>query len=251
MARIGGTTHLCIGQEAVPVGVSARLDRTTTHVVSTHRGHGHLLAKGARESTVRWRRSRVAKGAIASRQGRQPARRGARDRPHGLATASPAAACRSARGWRSAHNDCAATGRCVVAYLGDGAADTGQLPRVAQPRRRSGSLPVVYRAREQRLRDVDAGGSKRVGVRVVLRTGRRATSGMARREHDRRQRRATPCARCDRAAARARASGRGPGAARVPDLPAVRALARATLASTAARDEEKRAGGTKRPAARC
>lgn len=45
--RIGGTTHLGVGQEAVAVGVSARL-RDGDQVVSTHRGHGHLLARGAR-----------------------------------------------------------------------------------------------------------------------------------------------------------------------------------------------------------
>lgn len=42
---IGGTCHLCIGQEACAVGaVSALKDNDL--VVSTHRGHGHLLAKG-------------------------------------------------------------------------------------------------------------------------------------------------------------------------------------------------------------
>lgn len=41
-----GTAHLCIGQEAVAVGaVSAAASEDI--VVSTHRGHGHLLAKGA------------------------------------------------------------------------------------------------------------------------------------------------------------------------------------------------------------
>ncbi|MBM4060059.1 MAG: pyruvate dehydrogenase, partial [Planctomycetes bacterium] len=44
---IGGTTHLCAGQEAVPVGVSALLGERDL-VTSTHRGHGHLLARGAR-----------------------------------------------------------------------------------------------------------------------------------------------------------------------------------------------------------
>ncbi len=43
---LGGTTHLCIGQEAVPVGVISRL-RKEDYVVSNHRGHGHLIAKGA------------------------------------------------------------------------------------------------------------------------------------------------------------------------------------------------------------
>ena len=43
--RLGGTTHLCIGQEAVAVGVCGSMERRD-QVVSNHRGHGHLLAKG-------------------------------------------------------------------------------------------------------------------------------------------------------------------------------------------------------------
>jgi len=43
--KIGGTCHLCIGQEAVAVGVSNAL-RPGDQVVSCHRGHGHLLAVG-------------------------------------------------------------------------------------------------------------------------------------------------------------------------------------------------------------
>ena len=41
-----GTAHLSIGQEAVAVGVLAAA-QPEDYVVSTHRGHGHLLAKGA------------------------------------------------------------------------------------------------------------------------------------------------------------------------------------------------------------
>ena len=42
---LGGTSHFCIGQEACAVGViSAAAD--TDYIVSTHRGHGHLLARG-------------------------------------------------------------------------------------------------------------------------------------------------------------------------------------------------------------
>lgn len=41
-----GALHVCIGQEAVPVGVCAAL-RADDTLASTHRGHGHALAKGA------------------------------------------------------------------------------------------------------------------------------------------------------------------------------------------------------------
>jgi len=43
---IGGAVHLYIGQEAVAVGVCTAL-RDTDWVASTHRGHGHAIAKGA------------------------------------------------------------------------------------------------------------------------------------------------------------------------------------------------------------
>jgi TPP-dependent pyruvate/acetoin dehydrogenase alpha subunit len=41
-----GTMHLSIGQEAVPTGV-CRLLGPTDKITSTHRGHGHCIAKGA------------------------------------------------------------------------------------------------------------------------------------------------------------------------------------------------------------
>ena len=37
--------HLCIGQEAVPVGISANLS-SNDKVFSNHRSHGHYLSKG-------------------------------------------------------------------------------------------------------------------------------------------------------------------------------------------------------------
>ena len=43
--EIAGFTHLYAGQEAVAVGVCEHLD-TEDKIVSTHRGHGHCIAKG-------------------------------------------------------------------------------------------------------------------------------------------------------------------------------------------------------------
>ena len=43
--KIPGVVHLYIGEEAVATGVCATL-RDTDYITSTHRGHGHLLAKG-------------------------------------------------------------------------------------------------------------------------------------------------------------------------------------------------------------
>jgi pyruvate dehydrogenase E1 component alpha subunit len=45
-AKVRGPLHLSTGQEAVPAGVCAHL-QPTDYLTSTHRGHGHTLAKGA------------------------------------------------------------------------------------------------------------------------------------------------------------------------------------------------------------
>lgn len=45
-AQMPGLTHMYIGQEAVAVGICEALENTD-RITSTHRGHGHCLAKGA------------------------------------------------------------------------------------------------------------------------------------------------------------------------------------------------------------
>lgn len=45
--KMPGLTHLYIGEEAVAVGVCEAL-RRDDYITSTHRGHGHCLAKGAK-----------------------------------------------------------------------------------------------------------------------------------------------------------------------------------------------------------
>lgn len=49
--NIFGTTHLCIGQEAVAVGVCHNLTDDDL-IVSNHRNHGHFLAKGGHPGRV-------------------------------------------------------------------------------------------------------------------------------------------------------------------------------------------------------
>ncbi|MFV0399737.1 MAG: thiamine pyrophosphate-dependent dehydrogenase E1 component subunit alpha [Oscillospiraceae bacterium] len=44
--HLHGTTHLCVGEEATAVGTAFAL-RREDYLFSTHRGHGHMLAKGA------------------------------------------------------------------------------------------------------------------------------------------------------------------------------------------------------------
>ena len=45
-AKMPGLTHMYSGQEAVAVGICEALERTDK-ITSTHRGHGHCIAKGA------------------------------------------------------------------------------------------------------------------------------------------------------------------------------------------------------------
>jgi acetoin:2,6-dichlorophenolindophenol oxidoreductase subunit alpha len=46
-AKMPGLTHMSVGQEAVAVGVCEALEKDD-YITSTHRGHGHCVAKGAR-----------------------------------------------------------------------------------------------------------------------------------------------------------------------------------------------------------
>lgn len=46
LGDVQGFLHVSIGEEAVPSGVCANL-RKTDFITSTHRGHGHVLSKGA------------------------------------------------------------------------------------------------------------------------------------------------------------------------------------------------------------
>lgn len=118
---IGGTTHLCIGQEAVPVGVSSLLTHED-QITSTHRGHGHLLAKGARMdralAEIAGRVDGYCQGKGGSQHVAVPAigHMGSNGiTGGGLPIAAGLAFALQQRG----------SDRIVVAYLGDGAADVG------------------------------------------------------------------------------------------------------------------------------
>lgn len=49
--ELPGPVHLCIGQEAIPTGLCAHLN-DDDYIASTHRGHGHFLAKGGSASAM-------------------------------------------------------------------------------------------------------------------------------------------------------------------------------------------------------
>lgn len=119
--RIGGTTHLCIGQEAVPVGVSACLT-VEDLVVSNHRGHGHLLAKGARAdralAEIAGKETGYCKGKGGSQHVAVP------EIGHMGSNGITGGGIPIAIGLALAQKRLG-TGRCVVSYIGDGACNTG------------------------------------------------------------------------------------------------------------------------------
>ncbi len=49
--HIPGVVHVYSGQEAIAAGACAHL-RTDDYVISTHRGHGHLIAKGGKTDRI-------------------------------------------------------------------------------------------------------------------------------------------------------------------------------------------------------
>jgi len=67
---IRGTSHMCVGQEAVAVGACAGL-RADDQVTSNHRGHGHFLAKGGDPKRIMAELFGKASGYAAGRGGSQ------------------------------------------------------------------------------------------------------------------------------------------------------------------------------------
>jgi TPP-dependent pyruvate/acetoin dehydrogenase alpha subunit len=116
---VHGTTHLCAGQEAVPVGVCLALE-PGDHVAGTYRGHGHALAKGADPDALAAEMLGRVTGVCGGRAGSM----NVVDLEHGLigcfgiVGGSIAAATGAAL---SAKRE----GRVAVAFFGDGATNQG------------------------------------------------------------------------------------------------------------------------------
>ena len=114
--------HLSIGQEASAVGACWPLGPTDV-ITSTHRGHGHCLAKGLdplgmfAELMAQGRRARTA---AAAARCTSPIRRSASSAP----TGSSPPACRSRSGAATAAQ-LRADGSVAVAFFGDGAVAQG------------------------------------------------------------------------------------------------------------------------------
>lgn len=137
--QMSGFLHLCTGQEAVAVGVCQQL-RDTDYAASTHRGHGHCIAKGldvaAMMAELFGRVTGYSRGKGGSMHMADPARGmlgtngivGA-----GISLATGAALSAKTRG----------TGAVAVAFMGDGATNQGSFHE-ALNMAAIWKLPVVY-----------------------------------------------------------------------------------------------------------
>jgi len=135
--HVHGTTHLCSGQEAVPVGVASVLG-PEDRVAGTYRGHGHALALGVEPQGLLDELLGRASGVCGGRAGSM----NVIDLDHrligcfGIVGGSIAAATGAALALSR-------TGGVAVAFFGDGATNQGYLHEClnfAQVR----CLPVVY-----------------------------------------------------------------------------------------------------------
>jgi TPP-dependent pyruvate/acetoin dehydrogenase alpha subunit len=138
-ALMPGLAHLYIGEEAVAVGVCEALERTD-YITSTHRGHGHCLAKGASPdqmfAELLGKKAGYCKGKGGSMHIADPAtgNLGANAIVCGSAGIATGAAF-SARRLRS--------GRVAVCFFGEGALGQGVLYEVMNLAQLF-KLPVIY-----------------------------------------------------------------------------------------------------------
>ena len=121
-ALVRGPLHLSTGQEAVPAGVCANLERADL-ITSTHRGHGHTIAKGADvdRDDVRALRPR---DRLQRRQGRLDAHRRLLGRHARRQRRRRGRACRSPSARRTRSSSAAAR-EIVACFFGDGAVNRG------------------------------------------------------------------------------------------------------------------------------
>ena len=120
--EIPGFTHLYAGQEAVAVGVCEHLD-DADYIVSTHRGHGHCIAKGCDVDRHDARDLRARRRPLQG-QGRLDAHR-RRDARACSARMPSSAAVRRSPSARPSPAAIAATSKVSIAFGGDGSCNQG------------------------------------------------------------------------------------------------------------------------------
>ena len=159
--KIYGVVHCYIGEEAVASGVCAALEHGD-QIISTHRGHGHCIAKGA-----------DLKRMMAELYGRQTGYcKGKGGSMHiadfgigmlgangivagGISIVTGAGLAAQMDG----------KGRVAVSFFGDGASNAGPVPRVPQHRRDLEAADAL-RLREQHVCGADRGAQRRTPCRT-------------------------------------------------------------------------------------
>ncbi|HEX4721910.1 MAG TPA: thiamine pyrophosphate-dependent dehydrogenase E1 component subunit alpha [Pseudonocardiaceae bacterium] len=122
--EIASGVHPCIGQEAVGVGVCS----TLTHddiVLSSHRGHGHLLAKGCDPARVMAEMCGRVTGIDKGRGGSFHPSDFSANVYNSTGTVGHGCAIAAGIAWSVARSD--TPGRVVVSFFGDGAVTQGAL----------------------------------------------------------------------------------------------------------------------------
>ncbi len=137
--KMPGLTHMYAGQEGVAVGVCEALEKTD-YITSTHRGHGHCLAKGAELKYMFCELLGKAEGYCGGKGGsmhiadQENGNLGANAIVGGSAGIATGAAMSSKR---------LGSNRVVVCFFGDGALGQGLLYEVMNMASLWG-LPVIY-----------------------------------------------------------------------------------------------------------
>ncbi len=139
LGKVHGTMHLSIGQEAMAVGAIAAL-RPEDYILSTHRGHGHCIAKGADVKTMMaefmgretgYCRGRGGSMHIADMEGGNLGANGVVGGGMGMAVGAGLSI------------KMRATGQVILCFFGDGAANRG-IFHEALNMAAIWTLPVVY-----------------------------------------------------------------------------------------------------------
>jgi acetoin:2,6-dichlorophenolindophenol oxidoreductase subunit alpha len=142
---IRGTTHAYIGEEAIAVGACAALNRDD-YITSTHRGHGHCLAKGGDPKTMMAELLGKATGYCKGKGGSMHIA----DFELGILGANGIVGGGIALATGAAYSaDLRGSGQVCICFFGDGASNQGVLMEAANMAA-LWKLPVIYLCEENK-----------------------------------------------------------------------------------------------------
>ena len=211
--EIPGFVHMYIGEEAVAAGVCANLD-DSDYVTSTHRGHGHCIAKGCELGPMMAEIYGREDGLCKGRGGSMHIADFSRGMLGANAIVGGGIALATGAGLASSVR---ASGQVAVAFFGDGAANQGVLHESLNLAA-IWKLPVLYVCENNGFAESTPRRTRRACPHRE--PGRRLRNPGCRRRRRRCPRGVRRCARRGRPSA----CRRGPDAARGQDVPPLRAL---------------------------